>query len=222
VKQLIIIPEEGTHSSKFCVSEEGGRIGRHSTNNILVIEESVSRFHASIVYDKKKELFKLMDLKSSTGTYIKIDAQLVLTKDMIIELGSYHFQVTSIRSDQDIAELILLIVEGNPLNKDIRLSCKTSQPTSFKIGRKETNEVFFEDTHMSNVHANISYSNGKFVFEDMSSTNGSWLKLTEDDPTYLENNSVFKIGTLSIYKCQYTDAKRTIDQTRSDNCVVCY
>lgn len=56
----------------------------------------------------------------------------------------------------------------------------------------------------------------------MNSTNGSWLKLTEDNPIPLENNSIFKIGAISIYKCQYSDSKKSVEVEKTDSCVVCY
>src|ERR1700735_5106720 len=72
-RQLIISPEEDTpQNSAFCINENGGKIGRHFSNSILMLEKSVSRHHAEIKYDKNSETFTLNDMKSSTGTYIKI------------------------------------------------------------------------------------------------------------------------------------------------------
>ncbi len=52
------------------MNESGGKIGRHSLNQIMIMEESVSRLHAEIIFKQKN--FYLIDCKSSTGTYIKI------------------------------------------------------------------------------------------------------------------------------------------------------
>lgn len=54
----------------------------------------------------------------------------------------------------------------------------------------------------------------------MSSTNGTWLRLSET-PMPLQNNSVFKVGVVSIYKVQYSDQKRNVEESRN-NCVVCF
>lgn len=49
------------------------------------------------------------------------------------------------------------------------------------IGRKPDSSICFEDdVHLSNLHAVFSMCNGKFVFEDMSSTNGSWMRLSNE------------------------------------------
>jgi hypothetical protein len=157
VKQLTIKPQEGTQCCSFCVTEDGGRIGRHSSNNLLVVEESVSRYHAEITYDRKRELFKLSDLNSSTGTYIKITGKMQIRVGLMLELGSYQFVVTSCTADGDQGELLLTIIDGPASDKQRKLIAKPSQPNIFNIGRKETNELYFEDTHMSSLHAKFIY-----------------------------------------------------------------
>ena len=54
----------------FTISEQGMQIGRHSTNQIVIFDESVSRYHADIFF--KNEKFYLRDIGSTTGTFIKI------------------------------------------------------------------------------------------------------------------------------------------------------
>jgi pSer/pThr/pTyr-binding forkhead associated (FHA) protein len=63
-------PTEYINSSLYCIGEQGGKIGRHSCNQMVVLEESVSRYHAEIVFDEGK--FKIADIGSTTGTFIKI------------------------------------------------------------------------------------------------------------------------------------------------------
>lgn len=58
----------------------------------------MSRYHAEITYDKKTEMFKIRDLKSSTGTYLKIDGKMAMRKGIVVELGSYQFLVEEIRN----------------------------------------------------------------------------------------------------------------------------
>ena len=84
---LIIEPVEGVQTSFFCVKEEGGKIGRHSSNQILILEESISRYHAEILFHDKK--FFLKDIGSSTGTFIKVKDRIELTLGMVLEMGSY-------------------------------------------------------------------------------------------------------------------------------------
>lgn len=41
------------------------------------------------------------------------------------------------------------------------------------LGRDKSNDIFIEDTQLSKEHAIILYRNGRFIFEDKLSTNGS-------------------------------------------------
>lgn len=54
----------------FTITTEGMQIGRHSTNQIVIFDESVSRYHANIFF--KDNDFRLTDIGSTTGTFIKI------------------------------------------------------------------------------------------------------------------------------------------------------
>ena len=65
---------------------EDGKLGRHSSNNVIILEESVSRFHAEISLEQNKYYIK--DKGSTTGTFIKIKKATGLVEEMIIEMGS--------------------------------------------------------------------------------------------------------------------------------------
>lgn len=78
------------------------QIGRHSTNQIVIFDESVSRYHADIFF--KNENFYLRDIGSTTGTFIKITKPIELVEDIILEIGSYQLIVSHIHIEN----------EGNP------------------------------------------------------------------------------------------------------------
>ena len=48
--ELIIKPTEGVQTTFYSIKEGGGKIGRHSSNQMVILEESVSRFHAEIIF----------------------------------------------------------------------------------------------------------------------------------------------------------------------------
>lgn len=48
--ELIIHQYDGPQTSFFSVKEEGAKIGRHSSNQILILDESISRYHAEIKF----------------------------------------------------------------------------------------------------------------------------------------------------------------------------
>ena len=167
--ELIIQPFDGVQTNNFyCLNEEGGRIGRHSNNEIVVLEESVSRFHSKIEF--KEGRFYIADIGSTTGTFIKIQAKLELQEGQILELGSNQFLVEEINCiDREEGELKLRIIEGLHADQEF---CIVNSAT---IGRKANNQSgisFADDLHLSNTHAKIEYIEGKFVLEDLGSTNG--------------------------------------------------
>ena len=57
------------------------------------------------------------------------------------------------------------------------------------------------DHTLSNLHGKISYENGKWIYEDLETTNGSWYKL--QNQKIVDNNLIFKLGSGNyVYKCK--------------------
>ena len=164
-QEIIIRPTEGIQTTFYSLKEAGGKIGRHSANEIVILEESVSRFHAEIAFKNKE--FKIRDIGSTTGSFIKIIGKIVLEKGMIIEMGSNQFEICNI-SDK---ELFIVIVDGPNVKMEIQVSLKGISD-KFSIGRKNNNELAFDDHHLSNLHAKIYMVEDKFILEDLCSTNG--------------------------------------------------
>lgn len=75
--ELIIQQYDGPQTSFYSVKEEGAKIGRHSSNQILILDESISRFHAEIKFEDG--IFYLRDTGSTTGTFIKIHEKIQIT-----------------------------------------------------------------------------------------------------------------------------------------------
>lgn len=167
--ELIIQPTEGTQTTFYCIKESGGKIGRHSSNQMVILEESVSRFHAEIVFKNKE--FYIRDIGSTTGTFIKIPNNTQLEVGMMLELGSNQFCVEKVNCANNSGELSLVVVEGPDQGQ--RLSVVLKDQLSWNsIGRKATNTFPFDDQHLSNMHAKFFILDNKFYLEDLSSTNG--------------------------------------------------
>lgn len=143
-------------------------------NEVVIYDESVSRQHAEISYHNNN--FYLKDIGSTTGTYIKVDDKIDLDEGMIIEIGSYQFEII----DMCIANQLL---QGDAYKCYITLQV-CDGPEGFEkvqhvleeggtIGRKLNHKIHFaEDLHMSNLHCKISLQGNTFILEDMASTNG--------------------------------------------------
>ena len=78
----------------FTITTRGMQIGRHSTNQIVIFDESVSRYHANIFFQNNQ--FILADIGSTTGTFLKISEPIELQEEMILEIGSYQLIVSNV------------------------------------------------------------------------------------------------------------------------------
>ena len=125
---------------------------------------------------------------------------------MIIEMGSNQFEVYSIAGN----ELVLRVVEG-PNVEQSQIVIPIPQGSKVNCGRKTTNAINFpDDQHLSNIHSSITNIEGKFLLEDLATTNGTWQRLSEEgteSPRYLlKDKTVFKIGTTYTYTCSRNSA----------------
>lgn len=68
------------------------------------------------------------------------------------------------------------------------------------IGRNEENMLVLNDTYVSSHHARIFFYNGRYILEDMKSTNGTMINGDRiSGKVYLNKDSELKIGT-AIFK----------------------
>lgn len=163
-KSFILIKSVETISEvSYKISESLCKIGRHSTNNIVIFDESVSRFHAQI--EKTTTGFSLKDVGSTTGTFVKIDVPVELKPNMIIEIGSYQLIVRQVKTsreeqpnEQNEAEFVEFTIYESPNEVEVdRFRLKGGS----SIGRKTNNSLCFnEDLHMSNLHCRVQLIGG--------------------------------------------------------------
>jgi len=166
--ELVLQPVEGSQTNFYRFDSKGGKIGRHSSNEMVILDESISRHHAEIMFADDR-CFYLKDSGSTTGTFIKI-SEVILKEKMIIEMGSNQFSIEKIMDKDNIIEI--LIIEGTEKNNKKSLNFNTNPVVTF--GRKMNNTVMMiADNHMSNTHSRIQKDNRNFyILEDLNSTNG--------------------------------------------------
>lgn len=193
---------EGPMDMNFEVNPDGVKLGRHSSNNIVIFDDGVSRYHAEIVLRNNR--FYIYDTGSTMGTFIKVIEPLELKQNMIIEIGSYQIEINQINITPN--SVINSYIEATICEADDDLLGYTFQLyDNNSIGRKINNSVMFpEDLHMSNLHCKVYLIQNKFILEDIASTNGTWLRLSKEgfrsDFTWLTNGSIFKIGNSAMYE----------------------
>lgn len=163
---------------------------------------------------------------------------------MIIEIGSFQLLVKDIKifyySNNCINEqesCIELEIYDSP--EEIHSKSFTLF-TNSSIGRKNNNTLCFnEDLHMSNLHCKINLIGSNFIFEDMASTNGSWMRLSYEgsssEPYLLTHGTIFKIGNSAMYRVcvpprvqeihnelNTIASKENSGSTENSKCVVCW
>jgi pSer/pThr/pTyr-binding forkhead associated (FHA) protein len=85
-------------------------------------------------------------------------------------MGSFLIKVQSI--NPDIKKLLLKCININNVSLVFDLEVDLSDKSYFSFGRRNINNFWHDDQHMSGTHDKIYFLNNQFVIEDMGSTNG--------------------------------------------------
>lgn len=228
-----IISLEAEQEIFLRVVKETVNIGRHSSNDIAIFDESISRHHAKIQLVNQE--YYLSDLGSISGTFVRVEGNLSLEKGVIFEMGSTTFEVIdsyfSLDSPCFVGEpyVFLVVLEGM-----VKVGTKFVMCNNSTIGRKSSNKINFgDDIHLSNVHAKIVLISNKFVLEDMGSTNGIWHRLSSEGvaskPYLINKDLIFKIGGNSSYQIIRSSSQNKKQQDEEqqkgplgDSCSVCW
>ncbi len=67
---MLVICTGGFEGMEYLLSEEETLVGRNPTTSITLLDESISREHALILYDEEADLFSIEDLASTNGTKV--------------------------------------------------------------------------------------------------------------------------------------------------------
>ncbi len=95
--ELILTSMDETSGLFYSVDEKGAKIGRNEGNQVVLHGYGISAYHAEVSFLDGQ--FKLTDLGSSSGTYLKLGSPLELRRGTIVELGSQQLTVLAHASD---------------------------------------------------------------------------------------------------------------------------
>ncbi|KAJ0397613.1 hypothetical protein P43SY_003497 [Pythium insidiosum] len=178
---------------------DGANGGRHHSNQIIVDDQYVSRFHFRIHYDPLEKEFFLEDLGSTTGTfvYLKPDVPKRLNVGDLVKLGDTEFEVLAIDASATtgLPYLRLRFTDG-----PMRGVSQTIGKSAVTLGRRSTNALCIpDDTSISGRHSVIAYLGDGFYLTDLHSTNGTALRLSpsgvKSARRYLLHGDVFGVGS---------------------------
>ena len=145
------------------------KIGRSSSNDIVINEETVSSHHAVLTEDvlASGKVYRIKDLNSTNGTFVngeRITKEVSLLPGDTIKFGNY---VTSIAS-------LLLGLKKTAPSENIPSPAEISEKKT--VGRTPNNDFVFPYQDVSSNHALlIKKTNGEVVIVDKNSTNGTFV-----------------------------------------------
>lgn len=165
-------PLEGT---TVTVGEEGARIGRHTSNTLVIPEAGISRYHCEICYMNGE--FLVRDLGSTTGTffYLRPHGHFLMFVGLMVKLGETELQVLSQTAvGTESPEQVVLFYEGPLAGHKVHIPS-----TGITIGRRHNNNlVLVQDGTVSAHHAVIFCEEGEFFLSDLGSCNGTCIRLS--------------------------------------------
>jgi hypothetical protein len=83
----------------------------------------------------------------------------------------------------------MVVITGHGSGKKIPLL-----PMTMSIGREHDNNIELKDPEVGRYHARILYERGRFVLEDLESSNGTWVNGEQIEQIILKNGDKIKIG----------------------------
>ncbi len=93
----------GTDTGKiFEMTGDVITIGRHSDNNVVLLDPSVSRFHAKIIFRDKH--YYIQDLRSSQGTFVndvRVNQEMLFEENDALTIGGDRLILTKEITDKD-------------------------------------------------------------------------------------------------------------------------
>ncbi|KAL4466827.1 hypothetical protein ABPG74_010424 [Tetrahymena malaccensis] len=187
------------------------KIGRHSSSDIILNSDQVSRNHAIIhaVDDK----YYVKDLGSSSGTYVKLkaDQQYQLVPSSIFRCGITEFKITRMVLEEDVAKVQIQIIMGNKKNTVFDFDVSIKQSKNCAIGTNIQCEISAIDNIMEKYHASLSFKKGFVYLTDLSSASGTWIRLSnqgkESEDFQLLDGQIISISPYLITGFIHTNSK---------------
>lgn len=212
MKEIVIIVQSPKGIKKYDFSKELISIGRSKENDIVLEDETVSSFHASLTYDPSLDSYVLLDLNSRNGTFIgenKISAPFPLEKATLVSIGKNKLQIfpTEIKEGQrtvlfDLEDFTKNLPQEikKDIEKDLTLPLeKFSDTSKAKITHKE--DFFMEIIFLEGEYKGKNYKFSKektellfgrskecdFVFSDQRISRKHFKIYLKDNKAFLKN-----------------------------------
>ena len=133
-----------------------------------------------IFYDFNKHLYYLKDLGVGYGTFYKIEEEVLIKQNSIINIGESYL-IFYFQNENNEEDLFLKIYQNEGEYPPIIIKSKKIN----QVGRSDKCDVYIKDKMLSRVHCILFYIDNNWYIKDGNengneSTNGTWLYALED------------------------------------------
>jgi pSer/pThr/pTyr-binding forkhead associated (FHA) protein/DNA-directed RNA polymerase subunit RPC12/RpoP len=187
VGRLIVIRPDGTEGASIEIPDDSLLIGRNHELEALASDPFLSPIHAKITPEDGQ--FVIRDRDSVNGIFREVQSDAPLTDGDEIRIGQelLRFETVDGRADQNDETLAAgspdpghwgrLVVVAGP---DIETEAYALSDEEVTIGRQNGDIVFRDDGFVSSTHAQLAKTENGMVLRDLDSSNGTFLRLSED------------------------------------------
>jgi hypothetical protein len=183
---------------------------KNNNNNNLISAsfEKNKNAYFKIFYDLDKHIYYLMDLGVGYGTFFKIEEDMAIKENSIINIGEsyliFSFKQNANEANEDINDDLYLKIYSNEGEYE-PLLIPASNDRIYQIGRSDKCDVYIRDRMLSRIHCIIYYIDNNWYIKDGNengneSTNGTWLYANEE--TEIKEGMRFKSNSCNFY-CKF-------------------
>lgn len=200
---IVFVKPDGTPGDAYPLQMGENPIGRNSVFGVFNSDAFLNMNHASIRLEPQGAM--LQDRDSLNGVFIRISAPIELKHGDEIRIGQERLrfevldQMPPLDSEPTDGTTLLGSPRGGAWARLCRLSAYNEASIVFvlrqdehRLGREQGDILFPDDGYVSGRHARIYRENGRYMLEDLRSSNGSFIRLRE--PTSLPPNSLILLG----------------------------
>jgi ABC-type multidrug transport system ATPase subunit/pSer/pThr/pTyr-binding forkhead associated (FHA) protein/ABC-type multidrug transport system permease subunit len=160
-------------------------VGRAADNHFIVNESTVSSHHAKFIVSNDSII--LEDLNSSNGTFVngkRIERAQIQSEDVIFLGKRLEFKI------EYLNKFINAAISGS--NKDNGNDLLNKSLIS--IGRNDDNDLVINNIKVSRYHAKIIKQDGRWIIEDLNSSNGTFVNGKKIKSREVTENDTILIG----------------------------
>lgn len=164
-------------------------VGRAADNQFVVNESTVSSHHAKFIISSDSII--LEDLNSSNGTFVngkRIDKTPIQSEDIIYLGKRLEFKI------EYLNKFISKNISGNNENNESDLLNKSY----ISIGRNDDNDLVIDNIKVSRYHAKIVKQDGRWIIEDLNSSNGTYVNGKKIKNREVTENDTILIGGVPL------------------------